>query len=111
MIRSRKFDESAHVNLQELQEISEDISEISMLSTAPSLHINGTDSAVCLISSAKGRSPSHLLNGRLKQRKIYGRKDLGNIKVDTKKSPADDPSRFAELRVPDVAPKLLATHL
>ena len=76
-----------------------------MLSTAPSRHINGTDSAVSLFSSAKGRSPSHLLNGRLKQlsaRKIYGRKDLGNIKVDTKKNPADDPSRFVELRVPDV---------
>ena len=112
--RSRKFDEAAHVNLQELLEISEEVREISMLSTAPSRHVNGTDSQVSLCAAAKGRSPSHLLNGRLKQlaaRKIFGRKDLGNVKVDTKKNPADHPSRFVDLPPPETAPPWLSFHL
>ena len=111
---SRRFDEVAHVNLQELLEISEEVQEVSMLTTAPARHVNGMDSNVSLGVAAKGRSPSHLLNGRLKQlasRKIFGRKELGSVKVDTKKSLADHPSRFDELPPLSVSPPGMATHL
>ena len=99
--RSRRFPEKAHVNLQELREICDEVQELSLRSTAPSRAVNGTDSAVSLYSAAKGRSPSHLLNGHLKQlsaRKIIGRKDLGAVKVDTKLNPGGCPQGSCHCR-------------
>ena len=85
-----------------------------MSTTAPARHVDGTDSNVSLGAAAKGRSPSHLFIGRLNQlasRKILGRKELGNVKVDTKKNPADHPSQFVELPPPSASPRWLSTHL
>ena len=112
--RSHHYDEAQHVNLQELQEISNELQEVGLRSTAPLRVVNGTDSAVSLFANAKGRSPSHLINGQLKRisaRKIANRKQLANVKVDTKDNPSDDPSRFVELRKPQSPPGWLKKQL
>ena len=72
-----------------------------------SYYIHLQDSQVSLAALQKGRSSSHSLN-RLMQESIPHHVS-SNIKpfygyVESKRNPADDPSRFAELRKPDHPP-------
>ena len=63
---------------------------------------------------AKGRSPSLLLNQRVRCGacfSIVGRKALGNTEVSTEENPADDPSRKKTLRPRILPPPWLSSLL
>ena len=101
--RSRNFDEVQHVNLQELAEIIDEVGEAGKRCLVAQRLVNASDSMVCIGCTAKGRSPSLLLNGSLRRhssRCIANRKVIGNLKVGTADNPSDDPSREVELRKP-----------
>jgi hypothetical protein len=101
--RSRNFDEVQHVNLQELTEIVEEVGEAGKRCLVAQRLVNASDSMVCSGCTAKGRSPSLLLNGCLRRhsaRCIANRKVIGNLKVGTSENPSDDPSRGVDLRSP-----------
>ena len=102
--RSEAFSESQHVNLQELGEISRELRESCNRSVLPCRMVNGTDSSVAMGALAKGRSPSLLINGLLREQSAYALfcgRQLSNVKVPTKSNPADDPSRNVPLRLPE----------
>ena len=113
--RSHDFAEVQHVNLQELGEIVTEALESANISLEPLRQVNGSDSSVSIHASAKGRSPSLLLNGVLRQLaavSIFCEREQVNIKVDTKDNVADDPSRDLPVREPESKPpRWLAPHL
>ena len=113
--RQHAFPETQHVNLQELGEVVLETHESAAISLEPLRQINGSDSAVSIHAAAKGRSPSLLLNGELRQQtaiSIFCQREQVNVKVDTHDNSADDPSRDAEVRAPrEPPPEWLAPHL
>jgi len=101
--RSVEYAESAHVNLRELEEFNVEIRDMSRRSLLPEDQVNVADSQVSIGAWAKGRSSSFQINGKLRRGlgyRVVFKKQLHNLYADTKTNPADDPSRFAELRSP-----------
>ena len=97
----------AHVNLQELGEIILETHESAAISLEPLRQINASDSAVAILALAKGRSPSLLLNGELRQQAaicIFCSREAVNVKVDAHDNVAEDPGRGVELRAPEKPP-------
>jgi hypothetical protein len=93
-----------------LGEIVENLKHACEASAFPARLVNGTDSNVALFAVAKGRSPSLLINGLLREHSVYAlfaRKQQVNVKVPTKDNPSDDPSRNKPLRPPQPAPEWL----
>ena len=101
--RSRDFHESAHINIQEVREIKEEVAARSSSSLTPQRLANVIDSRVALGAWAKGRSSSRHLNKVLRAGlgfQILGRKVLLNSWCESALNPSDDPSRQAPLRAP-----------
>ena len=91
------------MNLQELAEIIDEVGEAGQRCLVAHRLVNASDSMVCIGCTAKGRSPSLLLNGSLRRhsaRCIANRKVIGNLKVGTADNPSDDPSLEVDLRKP-----------
>ncbi len=100
--RSYRMSRRAHINLQEMREVCREVKEMASSSLSPVRSVNILDSQVTLGAWAKGRSSSFALNGLLRGVlgfKVAGRKCLDNLHVRSADNPADDPSRFAQLRV------------
>ena len=65
--RQHTFNESAHVNFQELSEVFSEVRSASQETLLPFRQVNLTDSNVTLGCWAKGRSPPPPLNRILKK--------------------------------------------
>ena len=64
---SHSFDTPLHVNIRELEGISEVARLAGRFTSFPAKLINGSDSEVSIGAWAKGRSPSYKLNARLRK--------------------------------------------
>ena len=107
---SRKFKDTTHVNLRELEEICSECRSMVSLSPHPELRVNGSDSMVSIGAWAKARSSSLLINGKLRKTMcwcVFGRKQLSNYHLTSKGNPSDDPTRDVPLRKPVRAEKWL----
>ena len=104
--RCYNFSDSAHINLQEVKGVSEELRARVKRSLTPARGINFADSMVTIGAWGHGRSSSFLLNGLLRKNVgwfVMVRKTLDNLHAGTKDNPADDPSRREELRKPEPA--------
>ena len=101
--RSHTFRETAHVNLQETNELIGAFRDMCDKVETPSRFVVGSDSRVCIGAWTKGRSSSFQLNGLLRRTLGYhvmSGHSVHLIWLPTDVNPADDPSRFVPLRTP-----------
>ncbi len=97
--RSWRHRHSAHVNLQELEEICE-VRGAVRHSLEPQRMVNGVDSLVCLGTWCKGRSSSTQINRLLRRIlpwRVFGRMSLENLHMCSQHNPADAPCRLKPL--------------
>jgi len=112
--RSYDFPCSAHVNLQELRSIYQEVIDRVSISRQPARLVNGSDSRVSVGAWAKGRSSSHHINNILRMTigwLILGRKALVNFWLGTDKNPGDHPSRFRLIPPPIPLPADSDLHI
>lgn len=101
--RSRMFRRTAHVNLQELRELIEEVRGAVRRSLAPARLVLGLDSFVSLGAWSKGRSSSKQINTLLRESvgwQVLGRKCAVGLHVESGANPGDAPSRFKDLEPP-----------
>ena len=83
----RRFENSLHVNLRELEGILQVPRKASSFSLMPHRLANGTDSLVGIGAFTKGKSQSFKINSRLRVSipdLVLGQKQVVNFKVATK---------------------------
>ena len=105
--RGHRFRQQAHVNLQELRAIKNEVRQLVHDGVENTRVVNLSDSRVCVGAWAKGRSSSHKLNHLLRSCMgllLGGRIRLVNIWVDTHSNPSDAPSRFRPMEPPRALP-------
>ena len=109
-----EFKRSSHVNIQGLQEIRKVVVDRSQQTSDAKGLVNGSDPRVAIGCWGQARSSPYLLNGVLRATLgwlVYARRSLANFWVCSGSNVADDPSRFKPVRVPEVPPAWLESHI
>ncbi len=101
---------TAHINIQEIREVAQEVDELSELSLLSERACNLVDSRVTVGAWAKGRSSSQWLNQSIRAAvgpQLLGHKSVNNLWGPSARNPSDDPSRGVPLRAPKAVPASL----